>query len=122
MEHVDYHVGILRGFVLAHNAHSMVLHALDVVLADHRSKAGPLIGAPATDAEQNDAGKFTPPKPPLPPSNPNFFWTAAEDEKVWEMNRDGKRVEQIMETLPHRTKSSIHQRLCKLKVMNKNDL
>lgn len=41
---IDYYVGLLRGYLLAHNAPQQILHALEELLTHYRTKAGPLIG------------------------------------------------------------------------------
>ena len=100
-EHVDYHVGLLRGFILAHNAPTQILHALDIVLTDYRSKAGALIGS-------EPKVEIMPPEPPtlLPPTggpspvqkaNPtmSYFWTPVLDKTLEEMWKTGASVHDI---------------------------
>lgn len=40
----DYYVGLLRGYILAHNAPQQIQHALEELLTYYRSQAGALIG------------------------------------------------------------------------------
>ena len=95
VEHVDYHVGILRGFILAHNAHQSVLHALNVVLTDYRSKAGQLIGANPPAPQPRRTELLIPDLKPLKRPEPqedkvnDRYWTAAEDAEFDRMYIDG---------------------------------
>lgn len=117
MKHdVDYHVGILRGFVLAHNAHQTVLHALDVLLTDYRSKAGESIGR--TEPEPPLIIKDLPIKiehklaeitPEDEPKN-NYFWSSKDDEILYQLYCvEGKGPAAIADIVG-RTKQSVSNR------------
>jgi DNA-binding NarL/FixJ family response regulator len=97
IEHVDYHVGILRGFILAHNAHQQVLHALDVVLTDYRSKAGPLIGAekPQMHPDPYNIKRVDKEKHETDKINSNHYWTEEDEKELEKMYRSGSSVEDI---------------------------
>lgn len=43
-ELLDYHVGLMRGYLLAQNAPQQIMHSLDVLLAGYQSRAGEKIG------------------------------------------------------------------------------
>ncbi len=115
-EHVDYHVGLLRGFVLAHNAPTQILHALDVVLTDYRSKAGPLIGSkPKDEIALPQAPESLPPaSAPAPVQKANIatnhFWTPALDEKLEEMWKTGASVHDISIAI-NKSPAAIYTRL-----------
>lgn len=121
-QHLDYHVGLLRGFVLAHNAPTAILHALDVLLTDYRSKAGDVIGAPKrTEIILPDMGTpkappaiaKAPPAPPEKPAEPpprNFFWTAEQDKILEEMYMRGAKTREIAEKID-RTYASVQTRI-----------
>ncbi len=116
---LDYHVGLLRGFVLAHNAPTQILHALDVLLTDYRSKAGPVIGSDAIDQKM-------PPEPPMPraprehdpfvvetkePEKKKFFWDSQDDEILERMYcLEGKKTKVIANELG-RTPASVSTRI-----------
>lgn len=58
MHQVDYHIGLLRGFLIATNAHQTILHALEVVLT-HKQNNGEVIGKaePVKITEIREAAK-----------------------------------------------------------------
>ncbi|WP_299074753.1 hypothetical protein [uncultured Paraglaciecola sp.] len=60
MEAKDYHVGLVRGFILGQNAPTIVLHALDCIVDGVKSRAGEKIGrAEAMVTEKSENIKTT---------------------------------------------------------------
>lgn len=53
--HLDYHVGLMRGYLLANNAPTQILHALDILLTNYRSQAGESIGHAQGDVQKIQA-------------------------------------------------------------------
>lgn len=64
-EHLDYHVRLLRGYLLATNAHQTILHALSVLLTGYRSKAGGIVDFKPGEVEAHlaDLRKASDPPP-----------------------------------------------------------
>lgn len=127
-QHLDYHVGLLRGFVLAHNAPTAILHALDVLLTDYRSKAGDVIGAAPkpnrTELILPDMGSIKIPKLSEEAKETikdtieekHFFWTPAEDKLLEDLCKAGKKPREIHKAFPNRTKRSIVNRIMNRKL------
>lgn len=114
-QQLDYHVGLMLGYLLAQNAPTQILHALDVLLTDYRSKSGPLIGKAEISIE--------PPKEiphlvkkevrqnPAPKENKKFFWDKQDDEileRMWV--QEGAPIKEISAIIGH-TFSSVNSRI-----------
>lgn len=98
---LDYHVGLLRGFVLAHNAPTQILHALDVLLTDYRSKAGPVIGSqeqaprrteiiipdmmPLKKPEESMLSEDQAEEIIKKQENRKLFWSPADDDQLYDL-------------------------------------
>lgn len=85
---IDYYVGLLRGYLLAHNAPQQILHALEELLADYRSKAGAIIGDERVEAESKPTAILirTNGEPP-------------KARKVWG-ERDKEQLRMVFATMP----------------------
>lgn len=130
-EHVDYHVGLVRGYILAHNAPTIILHALDRLLDGYISKAGPVIGARPREGKidlfSDSVKKQLPPDERTPvvtiKKQPEIFEGKEEPEKraFWDGPDDkllyeeyclkSTKPREILKLLPHRTIKSIRQRI-----------
>lgn len=126
MEQTDYHVGLLRGFILAHNAPTIILHALDVVVPVVKRSTNEMIGKPAPTSEtppkQPTSSEMVGMKPAAPPPPPkpaqpreseersNFFWTPEHDKILEDMWKAGASVSDISSKL-NRTPASIYSRV-----------
>lgn len=126
---LDYHVGILRGYMLALNAPTQVLHAVEILLENYQSKAGPLIGARqeikldtrpfhSPDARHLaekivEVSTKSPPHDKFddnPPVEKSYFWTNEQDKLLREMYERGDSVEDISIKI-NRKPSAIYSRL-----------
>lgn len=115
---LDYHVGILRGYMLALNAPTQVLNALDVLLGDYRSKAGPEIPAepaPVADMPKKMKQFVETIQPDEPVEKPEaekkkYFWDSEDDAILEEMYLSGKRPKEISLRL-NRTPASVSTRI-----------
>lgn len=133
-QQLDYHVGLLRGFVLAHNAPTAILHALDVLLTDYRSKAGAVIGsrlAVATFTRDLGVEKTIeklsgdPPHIP-PPTDFNAKEEKPEPAKIWtkwlpdeidiikKSVENGIAVSEIVKLLPGRKYATVYAKVTSL--------
>lgn len=116
-QHLDYHVGLLRGFILANNAHQSILHALDVLLTGYKSCAGPLIGHAQKPPTEHAIPKDMPIVPDVKKDEHKeqakvVFWSGGDDDLLEEMYCvQGRRPKEIHEAMKHRTKGSISQRI-----------
>lgn len=116
MQARDYHVGLLRGFILAHNAPAIILHALDVVVPRIEKGSEELIGKPVVQpgTPLPDPPETKEPVTPTPDDKidkPGFFWTRQEDAILESMVAEGKKLAAIKEALPNRTSASIQNRI-----------
>lgn len=91
-EHFDYHMVLLRGFVLAHNPPQQILQALDAIMMDYKSKAA--------EGGEIDAAS----------SQASYFWTD-EAERILKLRYEaGATVESIASELG-RTVHSVRSRV-----------
>lgn len=116
-EHIDYHVGLMRGYLLAQNPPTQILHALDVLLSDYRSKAGEVIGSnleikvmPIQKQSMEEVISNLEIKP-KEENKKKYFWDGHDDEILRRMYVDeDKKPREISEVI-NRTKASISTRI-----------
>jgi hypothetical protein len=133
---LDYHVGLMRGYLLANNAPTQILNALDVLLGGYQSKAGEVIGKieniPATKLAAAIINvQKTAPKhddaPTIAPAKDNaekkkYFWNRADDEILKKMYvEDGAKPKAISKILD-RTPASISTRISNLGLKKKGSV
>lgn len=120
---LDYHVGLLRGYLLATNAHQQILHVLEVLLEGYKSKAGEIIGEKKIDVRPVPMPdvKFPPTKLPEGVKEvSNFFWTNKQVEFL-QNNYHLLSAKQIAEKIG-RPPSTIYQKAKELGLTKKKDL
>lgn len=127
--HIDYHVGLMRGYLLAHNAPTQILHALDVLLTTYRSKAGEVIGQPVSDSsvykaeskKEDDAARrkaealysgLEMPK--------KFFWDDVDDALLENMYFQRRGADEIAKVL-NRSPASVSTRITTLGLKKKRE-
>lgn len=123
----DYHVGVMRGYLLALNAPTQVLHALDVLLAGYTSRAGDVIGnhappalPPAVKVTPQEIKALLQPEKPIEeaPSEGTFlpkkshFWTTTEIRRLKELYpvKSGAEIAEIL----NKPKSSVYYKASEL--------
>lgn len=114
-EDLDYHVGLMRGYLLAHNAPTQILHALDILLSDYRSKAGEVIGSktppPPSSVRQTMEEVIEVVKIKPEATKKKHFWDKEDDEILRRMYEDeGQGPRKIADAL-NRTTASISTRI-----------
>lgn len=129
---LDYQVGLLRGYLLAHNAPTQILHALDLLLADYRSKAGPVIGArrdgsperaPVPQVEHEEALVARPHRPPAAEEPGQVFTRWSEDERaaIVRFHGEGKSVAEIAKSLPGRSYQAVYAKMTGMGLIGPRD-
>lgn len=112
---VDFHVGLVKGYMLALNAPTQILHALEVLLTDYRSRAGEVIGKAAPSPAAKPAPVSGEPAMPLPRHLPivqddepeedehgrrtRTVWTEEMIDKLRSEKRKGSSVVDIARTM-----------------------
>jgi hypothetical protein len=114
---LDYHVGILRGYMLALNAPTQVLNAVDILLQHYKSKAGLVIGEGPTEKQEPPSPKhvaesISQPSSERPPvEKEKHFWTADDDQTLERMYvTERAKPKKIAEVL-RRTPASVSTRI-----------
>lgn len=114
---IDYYVGLLRGYCIALNAPTQILHALDILLTGYRSRAGEVIGniPSPNNSMLEELRKAAEGDKIVAENRPELFkynkpWTNKDEEELRKLKQANKTHGEIARTLG-RSLCAIHGRV-----------
>lgn len=120
MEHIDFHVGLLKGYLLATKADPQIIHALHVIVSRGVTPVSEPIGKAILETEGRPAGSHKD-TDNLKVKIKRYFWTKDEDQKLTELYMSGMKPVAIADHID-RSIQSITMRIYNLGLKREFDV